>query len=307
MRITVIGCGGVGGYLAGRAAEAGHLVTVVCRGQTAAALTDYGVRLIDTFGARSARVSVVDTSNAAAVSEEPDLVLLCVKSWQVADLAPRLEALVGRHGLLATMQNGIKATELAAAAIGEHRVLAGALMLVVEQLKPGVYQRCGNLMELTMGSTSPTLTHQNRQVGAVMDALTSTGLQVSWTAEVRRTLWRKLIFASAVGGVPAMSGVPAGDAVMLPHVDTAIRSAISEGVAVARADGIVFTPAEVTQIVRDYEQLPAGMISSMHRDIRAGRRSELVDQNGTIARLGALFNVPTPTHSKVISLFGVDR
>ncbi|SIJ05989.1 Probable ketopantoate reductase ApbA/PanE [Mycobacteroides abscessus subsp. bolletii] len=301
MQIAVVGGGAVGGYLAGVAAEVGHAVTLLCRGPTAAALARYGVQICDTeAGLRASPVRVLDTGDNASALSPVDLIVLSVKTWQVPQVTSLLPALLGAHTLIVTVQNGLDTAELVAAMVGAEHVLAGALMIVTRQVSPGIYCRYGDLMDLTLAPVRSALVASDIQVRSTARVLADTGLRVWITADARRMLWRKLIFASAVSGVPAMFGVPAGDARSLPPVDNAIRKAILEGAAVARAEGMVFTTSHLAAIFSDYEQLPQGMTSSMHRDLENSGPSEISDQNGAIVHKGAQHGIATPIHSAVL-------
>lgn len=298
MRIAVIGCGGVGGYLAGMAAEAGHDVAVLCRGETAQAIARHGLRVIDVVGTRSVPVEVFEN---IADMPQAELVLLCVKAWQVPELALQLDSLMTERTMVVTVQNGIETSELVASRLGESRVLAGALMIIAEQVAPGVFRRTGHLMDLELGPMGGGLGGKKPHVLAAVTALTDSGIRITLSANARRLLWRKLIFASAISGVPTMYGIAAGDATAVPEVDAKVRAAIREGVAVAQAEGIAFTKTEIEDLIYDYEQLPAGMTSSMQCDIRAGRPSELSSQNGTVVQRGLRHGIPTPVHNKVVA------
>ena len=90
MRLAVVGAGGVGGLLAGLAARAGLEVALLARGAALATIRAEGLHVTsgkDQF-----------TVRPAAVSDDPaalgpcDAVMVAVKSWQVAELAPRLRA-----------------------------------------------------------------------------------------------------------------------------------------------------------------------------------------------------------------------
>ncbi|MBN7438718.1 2-dehydropantoate 2-reductase [Mycobacteroides abscessus subsp. abscessus] len=298
MHIAVIGCGSIGGYLAGLAAQAGHDVTVLGRGRTAQVVAKNGLQLRDSSGQRQISVTVLDISDQKVVSLSTELVLLCVKTWQVPELIPQLSALVCEDTLVTTLQNGIGTSELVAAAVGDRHVLAGTLMIMAEQLGPGTFLRRGELLDLELG---PICVRPHPKVQSAVAALASTGLHVKLVHDARHSLWRKLIFAAAVSGVPAMCGIPAGDATASPQVDDRIRAAIREGLAVAAAEGVTFSAAQVDQLIHDYVQLPPGMTSSMHRDIRSGRLNELSAQNGAIVEMGRRHGIPTPTHSAVVS------
>ncbi|WP_079764313.1 2-dehydropantoate 2-reductase [Mycobacteroides abscessus] len=300
MRIAIVGCGAVGGYLAGRAVEAGHEVIVVGRGRTAAVVAKDGLGLSDSAGGeRSVHACcVVDETSSVGVVE---LILLCVKAWQVREVLTQLAPLVGPCTRVVTVQNGLEASQLVAQRFGALHVMPGALMMVVEQARPGHFKRLGGYADLEVGPlVEPSEAGAARINEEVVSVLRSLGLRVSVSHDIQRSLWRKLVFAAAVSGVPALWGVSASAARRLSHVDLAVRAAIGEGVEVARSVGVSFTGREVQRLLYDYQGLPDGMMSSMQRDILLGGPSELLWQNGEIVRRGLLNSIETPVHQRVL-------
>src|ERR1700733_6260728 len=87
MRIGVFGPGGVGGLLAGLVARAGHPVAVVARGEALASICARGLRVDSPPG-----VFAVPAEAGVSPAEltPVDAVLLCVKTWQVPEIAPSL-------------------------------------------------------------------------------------------------------------------------------------------------------------------------------------------------------------------------
>ena len=99
MKVAVIGSGGVGGYFGGRLAQAGNDVTFVARGKHLEAIETNGLHVKSIKGDFSVRPAKAtdDPSKIGAV----DLVLCCVKSWQVAEVAGEIRHLVGPEARLA--------------------------------------------------------------------------------------------------------------------------------------------------------------------------------------------------------------
>lgn len=106
MKICVVGAGAIGGYLAGKLAQAGHEVSLVARGEHLAAIKANGLTLIGPDGIeRHARVARA-SSDPSELGEQ-DCVLLAVKAHQVTEVAPALSALYGPSTAVVTLQNGI--------------------------------------------------------------------------------------------------------------------------------------------------------------------------------------------------------
>ena len=123
MKFAVVGSGGVGAYFGGRLAQAGHDVTFVARGAHLAAIRERGLRVESTEG--DFAVQPAQATNDLSTIGPVDVVLLAVKTWQVAEIAPALLPLLRADSAVLTVQNGVEAPEEVASVCGRSRVVAG--------------------------------------------------------------------------------------------------------------------------------------------------------------------------------------
>ena len=68
---------------------------------------------------------------------------------------------------------------------------------------------------------------------------------------------------------------------------------------VARASGIAVDDQQLQQLVKAVVSGPVAQLTSMQRDILAGKPSELEAQVGVVHRLGAELSVPTPVYTNM--------
>jgi 2-dehydropantoate 2-reductase len=87
MKIVVFGAGAVGGYFGGRLAQAGHDVTFIARGAHLDAILKDGLRVESLQGDVTIHPAIA-TADLQAVGTV-DVILCCVKSWQVSTLPIR--------------------------------------------------------------------------------------------------------------------------------------------------------------------------------------------------------------------------
>src|SRR5687768_1845866 len=93
MRIAVIGSGGVGGAFGAALAQAGADVTFVARGAHLQAMQANGLRVVSPRGDMHIRPCKA-TDNAAEIGVV-DVVLFCVKLWDVESAGASIKGLVG--------------------------------------------------------------------------------------------------------------------------------------------------------------------------------------------------------------------
>ena len=109
MRIAVVGAGGVGGGFGAALAKAGADVTFIARGAHLAAMKRDGLKVQSPRG-DTHLVPTQATDNPAEIGVV-DIVLFCVKLWDVESAGEAIKPLVGPDTAVIPLQNGIDAAE----------------------------------------------------------------------------------------------------------------------------------------------------------------------------------------------------
>ena len=293
MRFAVIGSGGVGAYFGGRLAQAGHDVTFVARGAHLAAIRERGLRVFSTegdFEIPQARATD-DPSTIGAV----EVVLLAVKTWQVAEAAPLVVPLLGPAGAVLTLQNGVEAPDEVALVCGRERVLAGVCRLMSYVAEPGVIRHAGVTPRVEFGEWAGGT---SARADALQEALDGcTGVAAAVSRDIAVALWEKFLFIAPFSAVGAAAGKPAGAWRHVKETRALLAAAMNEVVDLARARGVKVAREAVDLTLAFVDKLPGDATASMQRDLIEGRPSELEAQTGAIVRLGREAGVPTPANA----------
>ena len=136
MRIAVFGTGGVGGYYGGRLAEAGEEVVFIARGEHLEALQRDGLRVESTKG--DFTLPSIEAIGDSRQAGDVDVVMLCVKCWQVPDALDGLRPLLGPNTCILPMENGVETPEQLAKEFGWRHVLGGVCGIVSFIAEPGL-------------------------------------------------------------------------------------------------------------------------------------------------------------------------
>ena len=123
MRIAIVGTGGVGGYFGGRLAQAGEEVVFIARGEHLRAIQTQGLRVDSVLGDFS--IKPAQASDDPAQVGPVDIVLVCVKAWQVTEAAQTIRPLVGPKTRVVPLQNGVDAPAQLSAVLGAECVWGG--------------------------------------------------------------------------------------------------------------------------------------------------------------------------------------
>jgi 2-dehydropantoate 2-reductase len=289
MRIAVLGTGGVGGYFGGRLHEAGHPVAFLARGAHLSALRTDGLRLESLTG--DLQLSPVTATDNPAEVGPVDCVLVAVKAWQLPAALPSLGPLMGPETVVLPLLNGVEAVDAIAAAVGRHHVLGGVAWIRSEIAGPGRIRHAGVDPRIAVGEPAGGL---SPRVEALAAAFREAGLRTEASADIQSVLWAKLVFIAPTSALGAATRSTIDVFRAVPETRAVMIAAMEEAVAVGRARGVALAQDVVGKTVSWVDGLSAGSTSSMHRDVVAGRPSELETQVGAVVRLGRQAGVPTP-------------
>ncbi|WP_327116588.1 2-dehydropantoate 2-reductase [Nocardia sp. NBC_01730] len=297
--VVVIGAGGIGGYFAALLTEHGHAVTLLARGETLEEMTRSGLR-VEEPACRSRVVTGVHPVSKLDGVPYADLVLVCVKSWQVAEAAVQVAQVVAAYTVVVPVQNGIEAGDRLAAILGADHAVGGVCTVFARRTSSATFVRMGDPPSLRIGSLTGDDSAVDR-LKTIAGILTDAGISTQVSSDIRQDLWRKLMFIASFGGVAALSDAPAGVVRSQPRTRALVRTALHEVATVARAASANITEADADAALSKLDESDPDATASMMRDISAGRPSELYDQTGAVVHYGEWLGVPTPTHTTIYS------
>ena len=292
MRIVIHGAGAVGGYFGARLVEAGEEVVFVARGPQLAALRSGGLRIESIAG--DVRLDRVGATDDPASLGKTDAVLVTTKTWQVEAAGRALRPLVGRHTVVVPLQNGVEAATQLERSLPAQAVAGGLTRILCALVEPGRIRHRGIDPVIVMGERDGRRTGRCDRLAAALEQ--APGVSVVVSDDIEAELWHKLLLMASVSGVCSVARVPLGEVRATPPARDLLRRSMEETAAVAAARGVRLPDGVIAASLAFLDGLPRGSIPSMHRDIAAGRPSELEQLSGAVVRLGRECGVATPLH-----------
>ncbi len=291
MRLAVIGAGAIGGYFGGRLAASGHDVTFVARGEHLAALRRDGLRVESHLG--NVVLDPVAVTDDATGIGPVDVVLVAVKTWQLAAVLPLLPSLVGEGSAVVTTQNGVEAPDRVAGVVGRDAVLPGVAKIIAWVDGPGrIAHRAGPAtLAFAEWSNEPS-----ERVARLRSALADAAVESPVPQNIWVELWSKMLFVVPFGELGAALDLPIGDLRSGENTRMLLASAMGEIDGVAQASGVPLPDTVVEHTMAFVDAMPAEATSSLQRDLLAGRPSELDAWTGDVVRLGTALGVDVQLH-----------
>lgn len=293
MRIVVVGVGGLGGLYGGMLARAGEDVTFIARGPTLEALRAGGLTVRSpTLGTFTIPVRATDHPEQL---EPPDLVLFCVKTYDLEQAAEPIRPLIGPDTMVLPLLNGIDATARLGRIFGERVVLMGMSYARSTRTAPATIDHMANT-KIIIGEPGGGL---SRRVERVAEILRGARIDVEVHAAPELPLWEKLVAHGAFGGLAALTRLPLGPMLACPETLAMQLAVIREIVAVGRACGVPIPDEAVERVANMGPTLPPGARPSLLEDLVDGRRLELESTTGTVVRMAGECGVSTPMNTAI--------
>jgi 2-dehydropantoate 2-reductase len=291
MRIAVIGAGGVGGAFGAALAKGGADVTFLARGAHLKAMRENGLKVLGPRG--DIHLQPTKATDDPAAIGPVDVVLFCVKLWDVESAGAAIKPLIGPQTAVIPLQNGIDASERLIPILGKDAVMGGVAQISATIAEPGVIRQTGTFMRLVFGELDG---RPSARGAAFHAACQAGGFDSTNTNDVVVALWEKFVLLATNSSVVSLTRLPFGKLRDDPEVFALFEKAIHEVAAVGRARGVKLAPDLEERLLKATRGFPPEMMPSMAVDLLRGNRLELPWLGGKVVSLGRELNVPTPTY-----------
>ena len=324
-KVLVMGCGGLGGIVSAHLAELGVEVTGVSRNPDIAhAVCERGFRLCGATSDRTVAGRVV----SQVPDERFDLAVLATQPTDVEEAARQVAPRLTDDGVVVVLQNGLCEERVAEVLGDRDRVVGAVVAWGGRMIEPGVYDRTSS-----GGTTIGALGDVDDRALVMVEALLSSIGPVERTDNLMGARWSKLIINCAVSALGTLNGTHLGPVVRTLMARRVALGIMTEGEAVARAQGVTLKKVSGTidlgwMALTDAERSGRGgvslaakhtmllavglryrrLYSSLLRAIEAGKPPAIDFLNGEIVRAGRRREIPTPVNQAVCErIWGMAR
>ena len=298
MRITIFGVGGIGGYLTGKLGalmgEPGgdiESLAVVARGEHLQAIRRNGLKFIDVEGNTRMVQPTLATDDPSELPPA-DIVLLCVKGYDLQSAAEEIKNRVAAGGAVLPLLNGADIRERVKQQLPDTTVYPGTIYISSTIIEPGTVQHMGGKGIIIFGKDADNPQDEARQLRQLLE---QAGIPHEWHADAYPQIWTKFLFIAPFALATAVHDSTIGEILADEEKKAQVRRMMEEVAAVARAEKVDL-PAEVVEnALQQAANFPFETKTSFQRDVAAGKPQDERDLfGGTMQRLGKKHNVPVP-------------
>ena len=292
MNIVIYGTGGVGGYFGTRLAQAGNNVTFIARGKHLEAIKEKGLQLKSSKG----NYLVYPANATSSISEikKIDLILICVKTWQLNDAAEKIKAVLNENTILISLLNGVENTTILGAIIDKKHILGGLCKVVSKIEDYGIINHISYEPTIVFGELDNTKTER---VLLLEQIFLNSGITTKLATDIQYEIWTKFLFISTISAIGALTRANIGEMLASVEIKKIMQQTAEEILSIAKASEVNLPENIIGNQFQIIENQPYNTTSSLQRDIMEGKPSELEAQNGTVVKMGKELGIPTPINA----------
>ena len=292
MNIVIYGTGGVGGYFGARLAQAGNNVTFIARGKHLEAIQQKGLQLKSSKG--DFLVYPANATEDISEVKNIDLILVCVKTWQVAEVSKKIRPVLNENTVVISLLNGVENQDVLCSIIDKKHILGGLCLVVSKVEDYGVISHMSYEPTIVFGELD---TKKKVRALSLEKVFSEANITNKLAENIQTEIWKKFLYITTVSAIGALTRSTIGEMIASPEIKNMMFKTAEEIVTVAKAKEI-HLPAEIIEkTFKIIESQPYDTTASLQRDIMEGKPSELEAQNGTIVKLGKALEIPTPMNS----------
>lgn len=297
-RIAVIGAGGVGGYLAGMLGRVYPHVTLAARGERGKSIREHGLILHSDY---HGEICVNPELVADSIGELPpqDYIFLCVKNYSLKQAAAELKNVIDERTVVIPVMNGADVGKRVRELL-QIGIVVDSLIYIIAYANTdfSIFQQ-GDIADIRIGIMDPD-EREKKAVEEVSAILAGAGINFEESDDIEREIWRKYMLNCAYNVATAYYDNTIGELRKSRHKSKEYEQLAWESYEVARAKGVHVSRDDVQYIIdRFYYDYKETATSSLQRDIREGRQTELDIFGGYLTEEAHKLGVDVPLSEKM--------
>ena len=227
------------------------------------------------------------------LNEKFDLIIFCVKNYQLSQAIDDVRDFVGKDTVLITFLNGVTARSRIHAAYPENKVLYGLSMKIdAQRTEEGVTNTVDGVIHF--GEADNTVI--SATVQDVSECSTKAGIENIVFPDMIRTIWKKFMLNVGANQVTAITRAPYGKITSIDTNLALFKGAMTEVLAIAKASDIDLREEDIDEFVTLMSGFSPNGRTSMLQDVEAKRKTEVDYFAGTVVEMGKKLNIPTPVN-----------
>ena len=294
MKYLVIGAGGTGGCIAGYMKRAGKDVSLIARGEHLKAIKENGL----TIDKPNDRFTVlIPACTMEDYNETPDVIFVCVKGYSIDDVIPFIQRVGSDNTIVIPILNIYGTGGVMQKSLPNMLVTDGCIYIGSQIGGPGFIKMNGEIFRVVYGVRNKE--EYRPELEVIETDLKDSGITPLLTDDIRRDALKKFSYVSPAATCGQYYDCNSDRMQVEGKERETLKSLIHEIEILAEAMGIDFGEDMVDTNLKILANLAPDSATSMQRDVRAGKVSEIDGLIHGVVRMGRDAGVELPTYALI--------
>jgi len=286
--ILVVGLGAVGTVFATFLKESKHNVYGLVKDHHLEFAKDNTLNVEGIWGNHKAKLDLITTNIENLKDIDFDLIIVAVKSFDTKETIKKILPLIKPKTKILLTQNGYGNYETASKYINKSKILLGRVIFGSKLIEPFHAYITVNADDVRIGQPENLL--EDKEVLNVVCTIKHAGIPASFSKDVYKVLWDKILYNCALNPLGALLECSYGTLKENKETKEIMDLIIDEIFQVAKLNNIQLNfdnPEDYKKLF--YEKLippTKDHFPSMYYDLKSGKRTEIDALNGAIVKLG---------------------
>jgi 2-dehydropantoate 2-reductase len=300
MKIAIIGVGGVGGYFGGKLAahyanKKDIKIIFIARGKHLEEIQNNGLKVITEQGTFIAKPDkAIDNPASCGIF---DLIIFCVKSYDLEDSAKLFRNCVNEQSVAITVLNGVNNAERLKCVLPDVQILNGCVYISAFVKEPGMVCQVGGTCKFFFGSDT-----ENKKYIKIEQVLKDGGITAEYRKDIKEIVWEKYLFVSPLASATSFYQKTFGEIMEDAGSKNLLQGLLKETENIAKFQKVDL-PNDIFQKSLDKIALfPYETKSSLQMDFERKKNTELDIFAGYIVKYAKEHGIDVPFHEKVYNV-----
>lgn len=230
----------------------------------------------------------------------PDLCLVCVKGYDLENIAQDLQKHIKENTVVIPLLNGVDIYGRLRAVLTRGIILPACVYITSHIEKPGMVIQKGPVGKIVAGR-DPRF--PDFDPGFVVDFLgEKMGLDFHWEEDPKPAIWTKYVLVASFALVTAYANKSFGEVMDDPFLKECLEGIMREIILIGQKKGIPLKMDLISETIQTMRRYPYDAKTSYQLDLEvAGKKNEGDLFGGTILRMGEENDVNTPVTRRVFA------
>ncbi|MCD9616310.1 ketopantoate reductase family protein [Chryseobacterium gleum] len=299
--IVVVGLGGVGGYFGFKINQANETsrkynVSFVARGETYEKVKENGLTLLSPEHSHPQTHPDAILQHISDI-KNPDLVLICVKEYDLENVCRQLLPVINENTILLPMMNGADIYDRIRKIIPEHTILPTCIYVASHIKERGIVEHKGKAGKIIIGRDPE---HFSASAEWITELLKESKIDFDFKDNSQTDIWTKFIFIASFGLVTAKHNSSIGSVCTDEQQKKEATEIMKEIKQIADKKGIYLQEDIIDKTFEKASTFPFETPTSLQLDINSGKKeNELELFAGAVLKYGSETGVETPFTQRI--------